>query len=553
MDRVVAVKLIAPERVEDRRARAWFIREVQAAKDLHHPNIATAYDADEVDGTLLYAMEYIDGPTLEHLVRKQGPLPIRLACEMLHQAAKALAYAHEKGMVHRDIKPANFLVPRQAIAEAFANPDRSAQGKQPALIKVVDFGLARVSSSSTAKTLQLQNEKTFVGTPDYVAPEQARDIHSVDIRTDLYSLGCSFYFALTGQKPFRARHVMEIIVQHLEKEAAPIKSCRPEVPPALASIIRRLMAKKPDKRFQTPMELLAELDFFFGTSEGWARSGSPMPQRSVPATAPQPVGGDEPRFVIDADSGPGLQGDEVERWRATRVLPAPDLDGAYQPLPTAVTEGPPHAGAADGLAKGTPGSHGVANAPAARDAAVGCLDTVARCDCALVEAWKRWLAVIECVCEKGHADVSESDYRRLYDDLRECCRKHVARAKAAERPFFQRIEDLMTPWLSVRSLAFIDRDALARLLQDCRVIEAQLGIRRSGGILRWMAVGAGLIAACSLGWFMVQAGPTFSGVDMSLARSIWASMEAHPILSLAVIFPAIMAGSFALLGRASRS
>jgi serine/threonine protein kinase len=114
MGRVVALKVIAPELVEDRRARDWFKREVRAATQLGHPNIVLAYDADEVDDVLFLAMEFVDGPSLDALVRKQGPLPPGLACEMMRQAALALQYAHEKGIVHRDIKPANLLLQRKS-------------------------------------------------------------------------------------------------------------------------------------------------------------------------------------------------------------------------------------------------------------------------------------------------------------------------------------------------------------------------------------------------------------------------------------------------------
>src|SRR5258707_448216 len=128
---------------------------------------------------------------------------------------------------------------------------------------------------SVCNTLVLQTERGFVGTPAYVSPEQARNIHQVDIRSDLYSLGCTFYHALAGRKPFRASTPLQIVVQHLEKDAEPIERLRREVPSALASIIRRLMAKKPEKRFQTPAELLGELGFFYSLD----RSGL---QRSMP-------------------------------------------------------------------------------------------------------------------------------------------------------------------------------------------------------------------------------------------------------------------------------
>src|SRR6185312_14943642 len=125
---------------------------------------------------------------------------------MLQQAARALQYAHEKGMVHRDIKPANFLIPGGPVADVLLgrNPTALATGTPHVLLKVVDFGLARLQTSSAHNTLVLHNERSFVGTPAYVSPEQARNVHDVDIRSDLYSLGCTFYYALTGRPPFKA-------------------------------------------------------------------------------------------------------------------------------------------------------------------------------------------------------------------------------------------------------------------------------------------------------------------------------------------------------------
>src|SRR5262249_17838862 len=151
------------------------------------------------------------------------PVPIGTACAMLLQTTRALQYAHEKGMVHRDIKPANLLIPSGAGADVAGDiaPSAGSAGR-PVLVKVVDFGLARLQSSCNNNPLVLQNERGFVGTPAYVSPEQARNVHEVDIRSDLYSLGCTFYYALAGRPPFQASTPLQVVVQHLEKEAEPI-------------------------------------------------------------------------------------------------------------------------------------------------------------------------------------------------------------------------------------------------------------------------------------------------------------------------------------------
>ena len=143
-------------------------------------------------------------------------------------------------------------------------------------MKVVDFGLARLQSSSSNNTLMPQNERGFVGTPAYVSPEQARNIHEVDIRSDLYSLGCTFYYALAGRPPFQGSTPLQTVMQHLEKEPDPIERLRPEIPPGLASIIRRLMAKKPEKRFQTPGELLGGAGIFLYHGPRRRAEGGPV-------------------------------------------------------------------------------------------------------------------------------------------------------------------------------------------------------------------------------------------------------------------------------------
>ncbi|MFO0967338.1 MAG: serine/threonine-protein kinase [Gemmataceae bacterium] len=173
---------------------------------------------------------------------------------MFRQAALGLQHAHEKGMVHRDIKPANLLIVPRGL-EQFA----AGAAKDP-IVKIVDFGLARLQAGGNAQTIVLQNEKGFAGTPDFISPEQAADIHSADIRSDLYSLGCSLYFALSGAKPFASETALEVIVKQMQKEAAPLETIVPGIPPAFEAITARLMAKDPHKRFQTPRELVEEIE-----------------------------------------------------------------------------------------------------------------------------------------------------------------------------------------------------------------------------------------------------------------------------------------------------
>jgi serine/threonine protein kinase len=257
MNRVVALKLVSSGLVRTERARQMFQREVLAAGRLMHPNIVTAYDANEIGDRQYLVLEFVDGPNLEQLVRERGPLPIEVACDVIRQAAHGLQYASEIGMVHRDIKPGNLLV------------QKTDGGR---LVKILDFGLARFHDPSPdipggAGTI-LVRENTVTGTPDFVSPEQARSVHDVDIRSDLYSLGCTFYYLLTGKVPFPGGSVVKKLVRHATEEPLPVEQLRPEVPPALGGIIRKLMAKDPGDRFQTPAALATALEPF--TSSGAA-------------------------------------------------------------------------------------------------------------------------------------------------------------------------------------------------------------------------------------------------------------------------------------------
>jgi WD40 repeat protein/tRNA A-37 threonylcarbamoyl transferase component Bud32 len=244
MKRLVALKLIRKEKLGGADAVSRFYQEVEAAAQLHHPNIVLAFDAGQAGGTHFFAMEYVEGPDLTRLVREKGTLPVAQACDFIRQAAVGLQHAHERGLVHRDIKPSNLLV--------------TASGGAP-VVKILDLGLARLGDTF-AKERNLTKMGQVIGTPDYLAPEQAMDAHNVDIRADIYSLGCSLYFLLAARAPFQAESLTELLMKHQMDEPAPIRSLRPDVPPALESLMRRMMAKKAKDRPGTPAEVAAALE-----------------------------------------------------------------------------------------------------------------------------------------------------------------------------------------------------------------------------------------------------------------------------------------------------
>jgi eukaryotic-like serine/threonine-protein kinase len=324
MNRVVALKVLAPHLVETQKAQLLFLREMRAVARLAHPNIVTAYDANQIGDRYYLVMEYVDGPSLERLVRDQGPLPIGLACELVRQVAEGLQYANELGMVHRDIKPSNLLV---------LLPGGEPRRKHYT-VKILDFGLARLQSQTENDRLNEEVGTIFtrpsvvMGTPDFVSPEQAHDLHAADIRSDLYSLGCTFYFLLTGQVPFPDGTTLEKLLRHTTEEPARVEQLRREVPPEVAAIVRRLMAKEPLARFQTPADLIAGLEPFavhgplarpvpVPPSGGWSASASSPALPADPFATPS--GGSDPDALFSSAFFPG---DELSALAST--LP-PDL------------------------------------------------------------------------------------------------------------------------------------------------------------------------------------------------------------------------------------
>jgi len=235
MDRIVALKVIGQALTGNPAAVERFRREARAAAQLTHPNIVAAYDAEQAGTTHFLVMEFVEGDSLARRVKEGGPLPVHEACICARQAALGLQHAFEKGMVHRDVKPHNLM--------------RTTDG----WVKILDFGLARFVSETRGAD-GLTQAGTVMGTPDYMAPEQGHNAHLADIRADIYSLGCTLYFLLTGQPPFPGGSVMEKLAAHLSRVPRPAHELRLEVPPALSQVIARMLAKSPEDRYQTPAE-----------------------------------------------------------------------------------------------------------------------------------------------------------------------------------------------------------------------------------------------------------------------------------------------------------
>jgi serine/threonine-protein kinase len=268
LDRIVALKVLRPELVADGETVSRFYREIQLAGQLpEHPNLIHAFDAGPFGATHFLAMEYVAGIDLERLVQQSGPLGIEQARELMRQAALGLQHAHEHGLVHRDIKPSNLLLSGGGVSgknpsTTHASP-LTTHHSTAHQIKILDLGLARLhgnKQSARDNAFLTTDGAVTLGTIDYQAPEQALDFHRADIRADIYSLGCTFFFLLTGTPPFGNAPLALKLMRHQQAEPPDLKERRPEVPDDLVRIIGRMLAKKPKDRYQTPGEVAEALD-----------------------------------------------------------------------------------------------------------------------------------------------------------------------------------------------------------------------------------------------------------------------------------------------------
>ena len=240
LKRVVALKVLSRDKAQNPTLVKRFQAEAQAAAQLRHDNIVAVYDSGEADGYLFIAMEYVEGQDLFEMVQRRGVTPVKRSIEIIKQVAAALQHAYEQNIVHRDIKPSNLLIARNGM------------------VKVTDLGLAR-SIDDTLET-NITRAGTTVGTVDYMSPEQARNSKLADIRSDLYSLGCTWYQMLTGEPPYPEGSVTNKLQAHAIKPIPDPRVLKPNIPEGLTAVLQRMMAKKPEDRYQTPAELLDDLE-----------------------------------------------------------------------------------------------------------------------------------------------------------------------------------------------------------------------------------------------------------------------------------------------------
>jgi len=238
--RTVALKILPRDKAANPALVKRFQAEAEAAAQLKHENIVSVYDAGKADGYLYIALEYVQGTDVHKLLKKRGRLPLRRTLEIVKQVARALDHAFRRGIVHRDIKPSNMLIKRNGT------------------VKLADMGLARSVDETTESGLTRVG--TTVGTVDYMAPEQARDSKSADVRSDIYSLGCAWYHMLTGSAPFPQGSITNKLYAHIAEERPDPRDKNPQLPQEIANIVRKMMSRKARNRYQTPGELLEVLE-----------------------------------------------------------------------------------------------------------------------------------------------------------------------------------------------------------------------------------------------------------------------------------------------------
>ena len=312
MRRRVAIKVLPKSRADNPAYVKRFRTEAQAAAALDHPHVVRAFDFScEEDGPPYLVMEYVQGRNLEQLVQEQGSPAPEVAADYIRQAALGLHAAHLAGMVHRDVKPANLHC--------------DADG----LVKVLDLGLARFVDMNEASTHD--GRRHVVGTADFLAPEQAHDSRGVDARADIYSLGCTLYYLLTGRLPFPKGSVAERLVQHQKAQPKPIAALRPAVPQSLICICERMMAKKPDQRFQSMAAVVREIETWLAASEVAAPTSdsSDATEITVVEDVAPPIHAAPPVPIVPPPPPPRRRQSPSSQLSGSSSLPAPaDLNSA---------------------------------------------------------------------------------------------------------------------------------------------------------------------------------------------------------------------------------
>jgi tRNA A-37 threonylcarbamoyl transferase component Bud32 len=329
LGQLVAIKILPPSKAKAPRLLARFRREARLALALNHPNIVRTFQTGEGGGLHYLVMEYLEGETLKEVLQRRGKLPPAEAVDVVHQALLGLQYLHEQGLVHRDLKPDNLMLTR---------------GHAGTAVKVLDIGTGRAMFADDVgpdgKPFELTTDSDVLGTPDYMAPEQARDAHSADIRSDIYGLGCVLYHALAGQPPFPDANVVQKMIRHATEQPRPVRELNREVPDGLQQILDWMLAKDPAQRYPTPDRAAKALQVFLAAgSDGGPAGPEPQMAAYLKWLAAQDT-------VLQEDALPAVPAEPAPAARAARNTARPAATARATPPPAARREPRPRRPAA---------------------------------------------------------------------------------------------------------------------------------------------------------------------------------------------------------------
>jgi serine/threonine protein kinase len=325
LGQVVAIKVLPPSKAKDAHLLARFQREARLAVKLKHPYVVRTFQTGVSDGLYYIVMEYLDGETLEDVLRRRGKLPPAEAVRLLHQALLGLQHIHEQGMIHRDLKPANLML-------IGAEPEST----QRATVKVMDIGLGKAlfddgTPPGTPGNFDLTNEGSLLGTPQYMAPEQARNAQTADVRADIYSLGCTLYHALAGRVPFPETNLVRLLMRHATEAPQPLHELNPAVPEGLQQIVDWMMAKDPAARYPTPERAAQALQVFLSARAEAPARPEPKMQAYLEWLDTQSGEADLPAAVAVPVAAPVAAED-------ADVIPLPEATSAQRPAKSPATK-----------------------------------------------------------------------------------------------------------------------------------------------------------------------------------------------------------------------